>query len=471
MYEVGVGNSLKNPQKFSLEINPKINTMEVRGAVSYDAEITFFNDFNSTDIELWAKGAPKGITVQYIPRKLSHQGVSVLMLQGDGTEKPGKYQLTVGGVANGITRTKKVGLIVSTNPNNETPPTIEETSLKKKSGKKEGSRYEVAVIGETDARNNTLRVGAARNDGIDRIYVGTVETGKIFEFSWVGSKWNRAYIGGSPIGEEIHNMTIGPGRNDGVLRLYAGSTDGNLHELSFTSSGWVQEAVGKKTDHVFHAVVGNGRNDGINRVYAVRGISVFEYTWNESRWEEILMGKVSKGAAHGIDLGEGRSDGRNYMYVASTGSGVYEGVFENGAWTFSKMGDTGDIRNVGVGEGRGDGVKRVYGALLPGQRIREFTWDGNKWAFKDATSPIGEKLVHAYILSGRRDGIHRLYSSGSHGNAYEFSWNGSSWDKYTLGGGSGYMYGFHFGDGRNDEVIRLYGGNFNARVYEYTFTP
>ncbi len=535
---------------FSFIASPLIQKIAVGDTASYDAEITFLNNFNSTNIDLWVKGEPAGITATYAPDSLSHQGVSVLTVQGDGTEEPGTYTFTIGATAEGITHTQNVTLIISRDPDfkisvsprtqavaaggttfyevtvtsingfsdvvtlsvsgvpdgvsgsfNPNPLVPTETSILTiptsavilqgqysllitgASGANlhsveamlnvtaPGSAWTISRIGTTGSKNNAVRVGPARNDGVNRVYVGTVTTGRVIEFSWDGTQWGSPIdIGGSPIGEEIHNMTIGPGRNDGILRIYAASTDSNLYELTYTGSGWAQTTVGVPSADAFHAVVGSGRNDGVNRLYASRGTGVWEYTWTGTDWSSVFVGKVSRGVAHGMVLGDGRDDGRNHLYVASTGNGVYEGIFTDGVWSLTRMGDSGDIRNVGVGVGRSDGIRRVYAALLKGGRIRELTWNGSSWKSSELTDYVGTKLVHAYVLSGRGDGVQRVYTSGANGNSYEFTWDGSSWTTYTLGGGVGYMYGFHFGEGRNDDVVRLYGASFNTQVYEYTWS-
>src|SRR5205823_12001526 len=125
--------------------------------------------------------------------------------------------------------------------------------------------------------NNSMRVGPGRNDGINRLYIGTVTTGRIVEYSWNGSSWSSgADIGGSPTGVEIHNLGIGPGRNDGINRVYGCSLDGNLYEVSFTSGAWLQTTVGSPTGYCTHAAIGPARTDGVDRLYATRGLYVFE---------------------------------------------------------------------------------------------------------------------------------------------------------------------------------------------------
>src|SRR5207248_1715532 len=91
---------------------------------------------------------------------------------------------------------------------------------------------------------------------------------------------------------------------------------------------------------------------------------VFEYTWNVDHWDELAIGSVVAGLAHGIYIGPGRADGLNNIYVASTASGSYELHFAAGAWTIARLGDSGDIANLSVGigrsDGRNDGKTRLY---------------------------------------------------------------------------------------------------------------
>lgn len=433
---------------FRISISPTTQAVAAEEIVSYELTLTSINEF-SDPVTLSVSDIPNGVSTSFAPKQIIPSATSILTITTSGAAPQGEYPL----------------LVTATNGNNShsIQAVLNVTAP--------GSAWTISPIGQTGSKNNTVRVGPARNDNIDRVYVGTIETGRVIEFSWNGTRWSGPVdIGGSLLGEEIHNMTIGPGRNDGILRIYVASIDDNLYELTYNGSGWKQTAVGTPGGDAFHAVVGNGRNDGINRLYASRGTRVWEYTWTGTDWNSVLIGEVSGGVAHGMAIGNGRNEGKNRIYVASTGSGVYEAIFYQGAWSLVKMGDWGDVRNVSVGPGRNDGIQRIYGALLKEGGVREFTWNKNRWSFKNLTDHVGEQLVHAYILPGRGDGVYRVYSSGGKGNSYEFTWNGSSWTKYTLGGGIGYMYGFHFGQSRNNDITRLYGGSFDTRIYEYTWS-
>jgi hypothetical protein len=217
-----------------------------------------------------------------------------------------------------------------------------------------------------------------------------------------------------------------------------------------------------------HAAVGDGRNDGIQRLYAVSTAALYEFTWNGSNWTQLYLGDAP--GAHGVVVGKARGDGKNYVYVASIGSGTFEARFQSGSWTIANMGDSGDCRNLYLGPGRNDGVVRVYSALYDG-RVRELTWNGSGWSIAHLPQVSGASHIHTYVLPGRNDGINRIYTSSGDGKAYEYSWTGGSWQVYELGGGGQYMYGMHFGKGHNDGLLRLYGadrGTLN-RVYEFVW--
>jgi hypothetical protein len=299
--------------------------------------------------------------------------------------------------------------------------------------------------------------------------VGTVNSGRIVEFSWNGSAWSAGVdIGGSPSNGEIHNMGMGPGRNDGVTRVYGCSLDGNLYEMTYSGGSWSQAVVGTAIGYCTHAAVGDGRNDGTNRLYATRDRYTIEYTWTGSTWTAVTVGSIPSGLAHGIWIGPGRNTALNYLYVATTNSGTYEGSFGVGGWALSSLGDRGDVRNVSVGVGRNDGVQRVYAATAAGE-VREFSWNGSGWATLLAGAPVGATLIHANVAPARGDGVMRVYSSGADGSVREYSYANGGWSSTSLGGGTGYLYGFHLGVGRNDGRLRLYGASFDHLVYEYSF--
>lgn len=431
---------------FTLALSPKTSGTGAGGTATIDVMVTPQNGFAAA-VMLAASGLPAGASATFTPNPAAPPGGKLDVMTTAATA-PGSYPFTVTGTSGLLTHMTDGTLVVSA----------------------AGSAWAISPVGTTGNGNNCVIVGPAHNDGVNRVYVGTVSTGRIYEFSWSGSAWSAGVdIGGSPGGNEMHNMTMGPGRNDGMTRIYAGSLDGYLYEFTWGASTFTQMTVGGMAGATTHAAVGDGCGDGTNRLYATRGANVREYTWNGSGWDMAPVGSVSAGIAHGIRLGDGRGDGVRRLYVASTSDGVYEASYAAGAWSMTHIALSTDTRNVNVGAGKNDGAMAVYAARADGT-MSELRRAGSGWSIDPVGSPAGSStLVHAYVVAGRNDGVLRVYSSAANGNVYEFSWSGSAWTPTTLGGGTGYMYGMSPGIGRNDDVMRLYAASFNNQVYEYTW--
>jgi hypothetical protein len=431
---------------FALTASPSIQNVTAGNATTYTINVNETNDYVNS-VTLSVLGLPTGVTASFNPTSVIPASTSVLTLTTTSNTVNGTYNLTVQGTSGAVTRT--------------TPITLTVTS--------QASVWSVATMGSTGVQNNTVRVGALKSDGLERVYVGTITTGRMLEYSWNGTSWTgNVDIGGTPTGEEIHNTCIGPGRGDGKDRLYAASTDFKIYEFWNDATGWHQMTVGDLGNQAMHAAVGVGRNDGVTRLYCVSLDQLFEFTWNGTSWAKLTLGNTP--GAHGVVVGNGRNDGTNNVYVSSISSGNFEAHFNGTSWTIASMGDAGDARDPGLGIGRNDGVMRVYAALYNGG-LREFTWNGTAWTFVNMPV-VGLQNIHAYIVPGRNDGFNRVYTSNGNGKLFEYSWDGSSWQTYNMGGGTDYMYGLHYGRGRNDGLIRFYSADRGSvnRVYEFTWT-
>jgi hypothetical protein len=432
---------------FSLQASPAIQNVTRGNPVAFTINLNETNDFVNP-VTLSVLGLPAGASASFNPSNPIPATTSVLTISTTGAAALGTYNLTVQGVSGAITRTIPITLTIT-----------DATSV-----------WTVVTMGSTGVPNNTVRVGHLKPDGLERVYVGTIATGRMLEYSWNGSGWSGPVdVGGSPSGLEIHNCTIGPGRGDGKERMYVASYDFNIYEIWNDATGWHQLTVGNLGGNLgMHTVVGDGRNDGVTRLYAASTQQLFEFTWNGTSWTKLLIGSAP--GAHELALGNGRRDGLNNVYISSISSGNFEARWNGTAWTITSMGDSGDARGLELGDGRNDGIIRVYSALFDG-RIREFTWNGTAWTFVNMPM-AGTQNIHAYIVPGRNDGINRVYTCNANGKVFEYSWNGATWDIYNMGGGSDYMYGLHYGTGRNDGVIRFYGADRGSvnRVYEFTWT-
>jgi hypothetical protein len=432
---------------FALTAAPSIANVSVGTSVAYTINVNETNDYVNP-VTLSVAGLPSGVTASFNPASPVPAAISTLTVTVSLTAPAGTYNLTVQGVSGAVTKTVPITLIISSTP----------------------SVWTISTIGATGTPNNTIRVGALKPDGLERVYVGTIGTGRMLEYSWSGSAWTGPVdVGGSPGGTEIHDCNIGDGRGDGKQRLYAASYDFNIYEIWNDATGWHQLTVGALNGNLgMHMAMGDGRNDGVTRLYAASTQQLFEFTWNGTSWTKVLIGTTP--GAHGVAIGKPRGDGKNYIYIASISSGDFEVYWNGTAWVINSMGDAGDSRGIGLGDGRNDGKTRVYAAIYDGT-MREFTWNGTAWTFVNLPN-TGIQNVHAYVVPGRNDGINRLYTDNGNGKVLEYTWNGIGWDTYNMGGGSDYMYGLHWGIGRNDGLIRFYStdrGSVN-RVYEFTWT-
>lgn len=430
---------------FTLTSSPSVQNVVRGNATSYRVSASVTNGFNQA-VALSVSGLPAQSTATFTPNPLLPPGTSDLVVQTTPSTVPGQYALTVTGQGGGLTKTVSLTLIVSS----------------------VASTWSVETMGSTGVPNNTVRVGPVRTDGLTRVYIGTIATGRMLEYSWTGTGWaGPVDVGGSLTGSEVHNINIGTVGGAARPRIYAASTDRNVYEIWHTATGWQQTTVGTLDTAAMHTAVGDGRGDGVLRLYALSTQSVYEFSWSGTVWTGGRIGTVP--GAHGISVGPGRGPGQMSLFIASISSGTFEGRYVAGAWTVAGMGDAGDVRDVDWGDGRNDGVVRVYSALIDG-RIRELTWNGTSWTFAHLPA-VGGPAIHAYVLPGRNDGINRVYSSSGNGRVFEHSWTGAGWTLFDMGGGPDYMYGLHFGDGRNDGRLRLYGadrGSVNT-VYEYSW--
>lgn len=438
---------IDNTPDFALSATPQTQNVTSGGSVDYTLSVSSVNNFASS-VSFSASGLPAGASAIFTPTSLTPPGTAMMRIGTSASTPSGQYTVTVSGTSGGLTRSTKVVVNVTSST----------------------ATWNVGIMGSTGTQNNTVRVGKVRTDGLNRVYVGTIGTGRVLEHSWNGTSWGGGVdVGGSPTNEEIHDMTIGDGRGDGQDRIYAASYDKKVYEIWHDGTAWRQVAVATLNNLGMHAAVGDGRGDGVNRLYLVSTSTLYEYTWNGSAWVGGEIGSTP--GAHGAIVASPRGTGQKGVYVASISSGSFEARWNGSSWSVVSMGDSGDVRGIYAGNGRNDGVNRVYGALLDG-RIREYSWNGNDWSIVNTTAVPGG-LIHSYVLPGRNDGVNRIYASSANGKVYEYTWTGSAWSApINMGGGSDYMYGQHFGDGRNDGITRVYSADRGSvnRVYEYTWS-
>ncbi len=201
-----------------------------------------------------------------------------------------------------------------------------------------------------------LRVGDGRGDGLARLYVGSEENGGgLHEFTWKqGIGWTRIRIHTGHVGE----FAIGDGRGDGVRRIYAGDRDGQLYEFTWRKNHWQKQDVPLPAKNVRTVALGDGRGDSKPRLYVNAGSGSFEVEYGDGQWHARRIGRDGARYYFAIGRTAGEKPG---VYSPVQGVGLFEWRWRNGAYSETQVDAvTSATGQVAVGDGRGDGIQRLY---------------------------------------------------------------------------------------------------------------
>ena len=264
-----------------------------------------------------------------------------------------------------------------------------------------------------------LAIGAVRGDGSNRLYYTEFRTnGALHEVQWNGSGWTTGIV------DNTHNafcLFIGAGRNDGVQRLYAGthgdasSVGQGLWEYTYATGAWSKVSLHANRMDGSGAVAAL-HNDGTNRVVANSSV-LDEMTWNGSTYTTSAIDHTAGLTPDPTAVGALHNDGRTCVLINSPGkTGKFEYVYNAGAWIRSLVDATSQRGDVFIARLKSDGLYRAYvtytGNVLPKGPVREFTWNPGTSSYTtsivvDAITGATAKLAAG---NGRNDGVARLYT-------------------------------------------------------------
>ena len=330
------------------------------------------------------------------------------------------------------------------------------------------------------ARYYEIKIGDVRNDGVNRIYAA-LHNGHLVEWSYVSEDtWEMRHIGGVPDGanertdksERMISIWVGPGRNDGVNRVYAANVNGNTYEFSYnkTSDGWELRNLGEGNFQT-GVVVGDLRNDGVDRVISTgHAIPVNEFSWNDNAWKVTAVSDGARSIWPPF-IGQARNDGYNRLYCPDWGKPYLREFSWNGfAFEEVEIETAGKLVKAVTGEGRNDGVERVYASVMHGHVI-EYSADSNgKWTQVDIME--GREENHSryglYLAKTHDDDINRLYSVAQKGKLTEHVFENNAWTHTNIDAISGASADLTVGKARDDDINRVYVAGSNGVLYEYT---
>lgn len=233
---------------------------------------------------------------------------------------------------------------------------------------------------------------------------------------------------------------------------------------------WTRDTVGIYA-HYYEVKVADGRNDGSQRVYCCcYNGHVVEWSFDGSDWTMVDCGAAPPGPDNRLIsmwIGDGRGDGLNRLYSACANGYVYEFSY-SGAWIMSDLGTPGVFYAGQVlGQPRNDDTNRVCagGWNTP---VREYTWNGATWDASNISS--GNRYIWPLdIAQGRNDGVYRIYAPDWYQYYLrEYSWNGASYDEVNISAPQPLVKAI-VGFGRNDGTNRVYAAGKFGHIHEFTY--
>ncbi len=270
-----------------------------------------------------------------------------------------------------------------------------------------------------------IAIGDVHNDGTNRLYYAEFNKwGDLHEVTWTGAGWSRTTIDQD---RSSLNIFIGAGRNDGRQRLYVGGATTSsptnpyvgLWEYTWSAGTW-QKLQLHSTGMEGRGAVGDLRNDGVMRVLANASGNnpsfFYDYTWDGSSYAAFPI-DVAVYSALGpdpTDVGCARNDGLTRV-VANTGQGKREYTWNGSAWqnlTFDPLSRRGNMRVLRL---KSDGLYRIYSShagTAPKPPLTEFSWSSA--ASQYVSNTVVDAVTGATAMfdagNGRNDGVARLYA-------------------------------------------------------------
>ena len=174
-------------------------------------------------------------------------------------------------------------------------------------------------------------------------------------------------------------------------------------------------------------------------------------------WMRDTVGIYSR--YYEVKIGDGRNDGVQRVYCCCYNGHVVEWTFNGNDWEMIDCGSvplSADYRLISlcIGDGRRDGINRIYSACADGY-VYEFSYDSGMWSM-DCLNPPGVFYAGQVIDRPRNDDTLRLCAGGWNTPVREYTWNGSDWESIDVSSGNRYVWPLDIAQGRNDGVDRIY---------------
>lgn len=268
---------------------------------------------------------------------------------------------------------------------------------------------------------------------------------------------------------QVDGVELGTGRNDGVIRLYGPlSYEGAGYEWSFENGSWVGREIysGLGSTHCTPRVGDlGGQGSGVYMgIWSNKGVGMVSY---DNGWSgvEIMNGSTGKSRILSIKVGDGRNDGVQRLYIGSD-NGLFEYSW-NGADYDERLVLNRPVGDFGFGDGRNDGVTGIYAGVRGGTTLHELVWDGQTFQNNVIFTAQHSSRYAAHVGDGRGDGVNRVYAWC--GGIYEFTYENGQWTRVTVDSRGGSRFYIRSGRIHSDNRSRLYVSKMYEGLMEYSW--
>ncbi len=286
--------------------------------------------------------------------------------------------------------------------------------------------------------------------------------------------YHQNYIGPTADAPLVNGIAFRAARSDGVQRIYTVPWRENRgYEFSFDSGSWRAEAIVQTEAYCVSPVVADLEQKGMNTLllggWESTGVRMYRYT---DGWAlvGVLPGSAGKGSILCMKIGDGRNDGVTRLYVShwsESGLVEYSWNKETNRYTSKPLFNQSAGR-FAIGQGRNDGRNRIYAVQRGGLDLHEFSWNGQ--GFDDTIIFHGSHKSNGsvHIADGRGDRKNRIYAWA--GGLFELTWDNGVWSSLVLDRKNMSRYYINAGSVRRSQKPSIYVSAKKRGLYQYTWS-
>jgi len=270
----------------------------------------------------------------------------------------------------------------------------------------------------------------------------------------------------------IDSVELGIGRNDNLNRLYTTRSwdESSGYEYSFSGNEWIIVNNFNALSYCSSPIIADINNTG-NSLYlgGWNNLGILMLSFNNI-WSStsILTGSDNKGTILSMKAGDGRNDGITRLYAAhSSASGLIEYSWNGSGYTSNQLINK-SVGRFAIGKGRNDGINRIYMVERGGTALHELTWNGTTFTDEIIFNGNVASNGSVHIADGRGDGINRIYVWA--GGLFEVTYNNGTWSTITIDEEYTERYYINAGTIRNNSKPGIYVSAKLRGLYEYIWS-